>query len=802
MTDADAISPPEQPQAALDPDQQRLFECAKSLVEEHVVLDVDREKIFQYMEARKSEAYYRGIQYIYPVLVGGMVTDWNPVSGGLDYNQTPEEREAQYDYCLNVIRGDGRKFIAVLGQRGPNVKGQARREDDDAGVRRARRADQASTYLRSQWSPERVQRQLALSLWKNGTTFAYTPWVADGDKYGVVNEPVIEAQLVPGDAPFYGCIQCGTEVPQADAGQPPHCTNPLCPIPGGYMFQPQDLRTPGPVSIPVITGMKPYPKGCVEMHIATIFEVTVPFYCKSLKDAPWLWYEYEEHKGKLMAAFPQLKSLIGEEEWNGSDNTGLSSQGRLARELASSPTGAFVTPRKNRWCYSRFWLRPAMYELIQNESLRALMYQRCPDGAKITRVQDHVVAVDPEKLDDVWACCKPDTSEYIFADPICKDYLPLQDVINDMFNLAEESFERSIPWLIADPTVLDVLQVQKQRGKPGQIIPAKAGVGSRLADSIFKAPVANIDPEVISWINTVHSSARENAGIIPAMWGGGPEDTTARAAELRRNQALQQLDTVWNEMRDFWSGAYYNGVRQLARHAAPDGINLGQYEQTVGDFEDLLGGGWFFTTEEAMPQTWGQKRDLVMFILQAGPEAAAIFGLQNPQNLAIVQEVLGLVGWKIPNLDARDKVLATIKQLLAGQPQPGPNPGQQLPSIPPDQFEDDHMFVVSMLKEWAQTEEARTVKDSNPQGYANVIAWGQAHMQLAGPPGGGPPPGGPGGGAPGMPPPQMGPGGPQMSITPNLPGQPMGASAPPPPGATLGGPPISPQPGQIIPPSQ
>jgi hypothetical protein len=773
--------------------EDQLKEILKGIITEHVCQDVDREKVYQYAEARKNELYFRGSQYLYPVLLGGQTADWSVTSGTMGYNQSPDQRDAEYDYVLNVIRGDGRKFIAVLGQRGPNAKAEARRTDDEAAVRRARKADIAAEYLRSCWQPEKIQRHLALSLWKNGTTFAYTPWVANGEKYGTVDVPIIDAQPVEIGEPYYRCVMCGSETPASLAGTPPSCISSTCPeltVSGkGHPFQPQDLNKPPTVDVPNVVGNRTYPKGSVELHLATIFEVTVPFYSRSIADCPWLWYEYEEHEGKLLAAFPDLRDKLGEQEWAG-DSSGISAQGRLARDVASSPTGSFISPRKNRWLYSRFWLRPAMFEMVGNDEIRTQLKKLYPQGVKVTLVQGEVAAMDAERLDDVWAMCKPDVSEYIFADAICKDYMSIQDMINDLYNLVAETMERAIPYLIADPMVLDVLQLSKQRGKPGQIIPAKAGVGARLNDSIIKAPTATVDPEVFQWMEKIHEAGREIVGVLPAIFGGGEPASTARAAELQRNQALQQLNTVWNEMRDFWSGAYFNAVRQLASHCLPDGSNLGNFEAVDADFSDLLGGGYFFTTEEAIPMTWGQKRDLVMFLLQGGPEAWTLFGLQHPLNIAKVHDTLGMPDWKITDLDARDKVLSNIKALLEGQPQPGQNPGEMVPSIPPDVFEDDHIFVASVIKEWCQTEDARAIRDMNPSGYANVIAYGQASLQLSGPPGPSAPPGPP---QPGGPPSGGGPGGGPPG--PDMPGAPSGNALPPPPGSQIGGAPPSAAPG-------
>lgn len=727
----------------------------KDLVTDHVQLDVDREKVYQYAEARKAELYYRGQQYLYPVIRNGSIADWQSPTGSLESPRTPGDQDPQYDYVLNIIRGDGNKFIAVLGQRGPNVKAEAALPDDEECVTLVTKADTAAAYLRSRWDCEAVQRHLSLSLWKNGTTFAYTPFVADADKYGIHEEPEIE--LV-----------------EQDNGD------------GTTSF------------VPNITQVHSYPKGCVELHLATIFEVTVPFYSKTLKDAPWLWYEYEEHKGKLLRAFPQLRAKMGKDSEFAGDETGTSSAGRLTRDTASSPTGAYIAPRRNRWLFQRFWLRPAMYELLSNDAVRKQLATEFPDGVRVTMVQGEIVDLAHEVLDDVWAMCKPGVSEYMFADPVCRDYMGIQDLVNDMYNLTVETMERSIPFMLVDPQLLDLQQMAKRSHYPGEFVPAKPGVGSRLADGIQKAPTADVKPEIVQFMNNTHETGRELIGILPAIFGGGSGDQTAREAEIRRNQALQQLNTVWNEMRDFWAQVFTNGVRQMARYSLPDAANLGGYVGEAPDFSDLLDTEdyWSFTTEESMPQTWGQKRDLVMYTLQQGPEAWKLFGMEHPLNAASLADIMGYEGWKVPYADARAKVLATVKKLLQGQPMPAPDgSGNLLPSIPPDDFEDNHLFVGSCVREWSQSPQAMAARDANPAGYANVIAWAKAHMQMSGQGSGAPPPGPPPGGgngpAPGGPGPSQGPSGPQMPITPTTPNGPSGAAMPAPPGAQIGPPPQS-----------
>ena len=238
----------------------------EDLFKRDVQSEVDTEKAQQYANARRNDLYYAGKQYLWPMFdATGRITDWT--SSGRNLRGFPAQTRT-YDYNLNYYRGDGDKAIAILAQKPPTVKGMPNRPDDDAATRRSRIADLFANVMRSHWRMDELMRGMALSLWKNGTTFLYTPWVANGAKYGTTEEPIISLQ------------------PNFDA------------------------ETGEPFMVPIQDGMRSYANGTVECFLATIFEVTTPFYIKGIWESPWLWYEFDMHRGALMATHPELRELL------------------------------------------------------------------------------------------------------------------------------------------------------------------------------------------------------------------------------------------------------------------------------------------------------------------------------------------------------------------------------------------------------------------------------------------------------------------------------------------------------------
>jgi hypothetical protein len=164
--------------------------------------------------------------------------------------------------------------------------------------------------------------------------------------------------------------------------------------------------------------------------------------------------------------------------------------------------------------------------------------------------------------------------------------------------------------------------------------------------------------------------------------------------------------------------------------------------------------------------SWPEQREQINEILKnlaGNPQLLNQLGFGMASNIGYIQDYLmAIPDWQIPNQEALIKLHNEIRELLKGEPTPQPSqavPGQtvMIPSIPVDEF-DPHDFVAEALEEWFQSENAQEIRQSNPNGFDNVLAFWKAHKGFTVPP---PPPGGGPGGPPAPGPgPAAGPGGP------------------------------------------
>lgn len=656
----------------------------KTFIHRYVVLEVETEKQIQYAELRRAFLYWDGKQHLVPEVRGGVIVDWQAllppgVSPRRDSSDNELEARGRYDTVVNEVKGDGNKFIAVLGSRSPNPKAVAVEENSMDCVRRAKRADRICKALRKLWKVNTMQRKLMLHAWRDGTFFLYTPLEKDS-----------QGNIKPG------------------------------------------------------------------LHAHTGYTVTVPFYAEEFQQVPWLWLQYEANKGELIDRFPQLLDSI---DTDSSTGEAITQTGLWTRALLASNTGDIRKVSQNRWTYSEIWLEPMMYNFFgkrtygaQNIPLRVWFKEQYPRGVRITIVGDRIVDMVPESFKDVWSCGQPGIASTLMMPPVCRDFLPIQDVLNIVVNLNQENIERGIPLTLIDNKLLNTDAINSRNAVPGELIPVEPGASGKLTDAVKTLEVAEYNAEAQRFAAEILELGRQITGVLPPIFGGG-DSNTAREADIKKTQALMQLGLVWLGALDVWQGAYTNAVRTLALFGADILRQYGLSEVDIQGAHELVDpitgelAGFTIEVEEGIPATWGQRKDAVMFILDGGsPEKMQITGALDPANAGNVQDALGLQNWTVPGSNLKEYVLEEIKGLLEETPQMpppqiDPMTGMEIPmdAMPmasklPDPVILDAMAAMPIVREWLLSEEGRMNQEVNPEGWENVRLWAQALMDMSLPP--------------------------------------------------------------------
>lgn len=735
------------------------------VVTEDIDLDLEPERYIQVGKALRNSLYWRAMQYLSlgfrPDDPSGSV---NWFSSDFTGQSGAGNQGAAFRYVFNVTRGDGQKFTAVLGQRAPHVEAVADDTESEAGDDKQRQANAVFRYLHDDWNADSKQKDVARTVWRTGPAFATASFVTNGAKNGWSEVPqvkLVEQEIAPEGFP---CPNCG------EVSDTPHCDE--C----DQDLDPLNWQASQSVTAAVKTGMKRYPKGKVELKLYTVLEVTHPAAAKSIEECNHICIETDEHIADLLATYAvnstndseraeRLRKII-KSEGDGKDMTGGKQIASDARAVLLSQT-VIRNPSKNMRRFSRYWLRPAWYEMFDLEdNEREIFRIKYPKGIKLTYISGELIDLIGESPDDVISVFKTGTDEKILADPIVTDLIPIQDIINHHFNLAEEIVMRSIQKVGLDPAVWDRQSMLENDPMPGEAIFAKPNAsGGLLSNSIAPFPTAKINENLVPLAELYRTMSRELDGVLEAIFGGGATSGTWREAAQKKNQALMQLGSCYDEMKLGWQQTYENGAKEMARYSTssvriPSGDIEGGTEYV--NWDALLEGGWHAEADEGVPMTHAEEVDRALYLAGNVPiiaEKLELFSDNNSKRLSQLFNIRGLKSRKVQEMSKFNNILVT--ELLQGQPLPPPLPlppmpdpvtGMMMPpppppppqpSVPIDMFEDDHNFMAQAARDWMNSRAGQQMKITNRPAYDNVLAWGMAHQAAAAPPPMMPPPGSP-----------------------------------------------------------
>lgn len=697
--------------------------------------DIDRIWILRH--AHKNYLYYRDLAYFAPALFQGLV-DTTGVDGAI-LPDSAWQGNGVYDYTQNIYKGYCRKEMAVLGTRIPNAVAVPNDPSDEADIKAARAANNAAQYIRQHAELQVQILWLIFKLFNFGTSFWNIEWVVDGQKYGYKDVPQFGTEDVSMGGGF-DCPQCESS---HDLDDPDNPVAPSSCKDCGSDMTDANFRPPFPVSAPADLPPKKIEKGGLEIEILDATEVSVPLDADGLKgvdDCAWIDREHEMHKSKCLARWGDILRNKDAKENAFDYATASALYGESVRSAMASPIGVVRPKRENRWSVKTSDWTAEMYELVDEKPIRELLKGNFPDGLRITSVKGIIVDLENRKPTDHWQECQPEPSARIMADPLGDDWVQTNDLANNMLNQQNELVERNNEPGFADPTRIDLDAYQRRRSNPGDLIPALPPAGKSISDIMYRPAPLEYSEQIPAFKSQIEQTAQVNSGLTEVIWGGDNSDPTARQTELKTNAAIRQLSVVWVMVGKSLEKLYEKACKLLSENE--DGVlafsknkadEYGKFDTVAVVIEDLKGGSYHFEADEAIPMTWGQQRDLLMWMLDKPAEILKAWGLGDPLNIFEFKELLGMPGMRVPLLDDRDKGMDIISRLLQASPIPGPvNPdgsaGAQQASIPAD-WEDDNDFMAKLAK--AYLVQNFELAESNPNGYQNVVLWGKDHESKA-----------------------------------------------------------------------
>ncbi len=706
---------------ALGPNNEKLEDLRPDLVNalRELVLEYRQEGIVarrhEIRRIRQARLFWQGLQYAW----------WNPqdMTWHLPYESKIYDDSAaaempRYQFVTNLYQAFGLSFISVLSQDVPATRFYPQSAQSIGDITAARAASQVCDLIEQNNRVQHLLTGVAFYLWTDGKIGGYVRYVADAQRFGSHDEPVIEEHYVPLGEDTYVCPECGTEQATGDSGNvaggseqglgsreqvvgetqhqvaggreevvgenlAPDAYN-LRPdtynlLPSlicrkcGASLGPENFKPAQRVAIPLVTGVRRVANGQEVISVVGGLELNTPVWANEMYEYPYLQWSMEVHRAKLKASYPHAADKIQ----MGGPQTADEVYARATRVAIAQglPTTHPGDALFNLITFSRTWIRPWALYAIDDKSVRDALLALFPDGCYIAFAGDTYCESRNESMDDRWRVMHALPGDGQSRPSVGDSLVQIQERYNTLSNIQAETYEYGIPPIYADPQVLDFDALANQTAEPAAHYPARARPGQPLAAGFFQPAPAQVPPDLVRHQQDLMGPvAQFLTGLFPAVFGGEMESQkTATGYAMARDQALGRLGLVWRRLKTFYADVMLLSV-DCFRKNRPEDAEIpilgpgGEFESRWIRLADLKGNIQAHPeSDETFPRLKSQQRAVVQQLM-ASSDPLIQQALADPSNIGFVKGVLGLADLVVPGEDSRNKQLREIDLLLAGVP--------------------------------------------------------------------------------------------------------------------------------------
>ena len=676
----------------------------------------------------------------------GLDTINSLMAGFLGQGQDPE----LYSHNDNIYQTFLMIFIAALMVDLGKVRYQPADAQDEQDLEIADKASTIQAFNERKNKIQSLHQLKLLYLWTCGSFFRYTRYTIDKKKAGTSLTPQYETKPVKVTPDGYLCSNCGKFSP--DTGHSPFSGSQACPQCGAGLGQ-KDWYEGEMADLPVQVGEIETANGMTAFTICNglMVDVNPDAMDDPIADTEILDYTIELSAAKVRAAYPamyaKISAVVGTDTSTDGDQA---KYGRAQQTTPGSNTRAITT--EGIVSYSRCWIDPDAFNELDDETLAQELQKRYPKGCKLVLCgQETFLDAVNESKGDHWTWCG--TIKGLGAYPFAagKVVMDVQERVTKMVNKIEAYADRiAFGMGIFDADFIDGNALQNKIATPGNLTGVsrtdeETGQTRPLSEMFYHAAFQP-DPEIWKYTDTLTTRAQFLCGVMPQVFGGSDKNVqTAEGQEQALNTALGRLKQYIDQMRGEDADAAQISV-QCSIDNMDEEIKIVEEGETPGSWKTIRMlkaelAGDFFTypeSDEGFPATYSEIQQRLMQLLaqnQKMPIVAQM--LADPKIQRVMAQYLLPPQIKLP-LDAQlskiEKVIHRLSQDPNG-PVPQPNPSNPqgppivVPSITPEPNVDDPAVCQSEAKQWllANFEQAET----NPNGYANVLAYLTVSAQLA-----------------------------------------------------------------------
>jgi hypothetical protein len=647
------------------------------------------------------------------------------------YDDSAAAEMPRYQFVTNLYQAFGLSFISVLSQDVPATRFYPQSAQSISDITSARAASEVCDLVEQNNRVQHLLTGVAFYLWTDGKIGGYVRYVADAQRFGSHDEPVIEEHYVALGDDVYACPECGAEQAvgteaggkeagngavarlfrggessavaengaddgaAADNASVDEMTNPGSKDPGysngaaaplatagllppvicrncGAALGPEHFRPAARVAVPLITGVRRVANGQEVISVVGGLELNTPVWANEMHEYPYLQWSMEVHRAKLKASYPHAADKI---QMGGPETTdevyARATRIAISQGLPTTHPGDALF---NLITFSRTWIRPWAFYSIEDKAVRDALLALFPEGCYVAFAGDTYCESRNESMDDRWRVMHALPGDGQNRPSVGDSLVQIQERYNTLSNIQAETYEYGIPPIYADPQVLDFDALANQTAEPAAHYPARARPGQPLAAGFFQPAPAQVPPDLVRHQQDLMGPvAQFLTGLFPAVFGGEMESQkTASGYAMARDQALGRLGLVWRRLKTFYADVMLLSV-DCFRKNRPEDAEIpilgpgGEFESRWIRLADLKGNIQAHPESDETFPRLKSQQRAVVQQLMASSDPMIQQALADPSNIGFVKSVLGLSDLVVPGEDSRNKQLREIDLLLVGQ---------------------------------------------------------------------------------------------------------------------------------------
>lgn len=688
---------------------------------------------------------------------GKQILGWDPISRTYFdavawYRQNNQQSDYSYleKYVNNLTQTFRRNFAAAVARAVPPVIVRPENAENLADMTTAKAAQEAITIIEEANDSKGMLQLEAQYLYLYGVYFKWTRFVVDGVWVGYKDEPTYGPVQANISEDHFHCYNCGADTNESDIAQTGSMSCPKC----GAQLRPQDFEPGEQSSVMGQIGTTKKPNGLPKWSVFSVLQIDTDPTKEYIEDVPLLACEWEADASDIRATFPDMADEITEGVESATDDN--ASYNRLVRTMnyssSFSTTADIFTARGT---FSLIWVQPNSYWRIQNDKTFVQKLQSLfPQGMKLSMYGPLILNMEKAVLSKEWSVCKLHRGYGLYPPSVADNVVPFNERFNALHNILDDYMERcSTGITLADPRRIDIREMS---GKPltgGVLNPTPSigeGVTQPLANAIFHFSF-QMDPGLFNYLDRLWNYCQLISGIPPQVSGTGtvPGVETAKGQKQMLDQAMGPLGDIYDSIKGEHARAGQNAIESLQANMKYTGSLWNVIEENGSEFRndyvhlDEMQGRVRVkaSTDEGLPMSPEQKRAWCQSIMEMAENKnpAALAWLDETANQQLLNDYWGLPGSVSPGAAQRSKTLQDIRRLLQTPPVPkiGPD-GQQMrdpddgspmftPSIAPNKWVEDYSILLPTVDQFCASNS--DVKDSNPLGWQNIIAFKKLAME-------------------------------------------------------------------------